>query len=315
VSNADDYSNTLEQMFAHLPGWLQAPLRPAYDEIDGLLRQVAGNPQELLDAGDLYAALASKIQQIAEEQATDRAKLISGHWDGQAYQSFSTFTAGVETQLQTFAKAMGNTKEVLTSAAQACTEGADAICQIVGTLITWLLTSIVVNVALAFFTFGASLVAEVAEALAGAAESLAQISDAVDQVAAVLERVASVLRKIAQIMRTVQEALLVMLRGVDTEAGTYNDSISAVKLLYSKTNPLDALFPGGPGAFPKLPYVGLRLAAGLGEVVAAREAIEHVTLDSLHLPKTFSEGDHTIGSVVGTVKDAHTAEHEAAATP
>jgi uncharacterized protein YukE len=315
VSNADEYSNTLEQMFSHLPGWLQAPLRPAYDEIDGLLREVAGNPQELVQAGYLYAALATKIEKIAQEQATDRAKLVSGHWEGQAYQAFSTTTASVDTQLQTFAKAMGNTKEVLTSAAQACTEGADAICQIVGTLITWLLTSIVVNVALAFFTFGASLVAEVAEALAGAAESLAEISETVDRVAAVLERIASVLRKIAQIMRTVQEALLVMLRGVDTETGTYNDSINVVKLLYSKTNPLDAIFPGGAGDFPQLAYSGLRLAAGLGEVVAAREALDKATLDSLHLPRTFSEGHHTVSSVVGTVKDAHTAEHEAAATP
>jgi hypothetical protein len=137
----------------------------------------------------------------------------------------------------------------------------------------------------------------------------------VDRVAAVLERVASVLRKIAQIMRTVQEALLVMLRGVDTETGTYNDSVNVVKLLYSKTNPLDAIFPGGAGAFPKLAYAGLRLAAGLGEVVAAREVIDKVTLDSLHLPKTFSEGHHTISSVTDTVKDAHAAEHEAAATP
>jgi uncharacterized protein YukE len=312
VSNADDYSNALEQMFAHLPGWLQAPLRPAYDEIDGLLRQVAGNPPELIEAGDRYAALAAKISQIADEQATDRAKLISGHWHGQAYESFSAVTAGVETQLQTFAKAMANTQPVLTSAAQACTEGADAICQIVGTLITWLISSLVVNLALAFFTFGVSLAADVAEALGATADALVQIGAVTDRVATVLERVAALLKKIAEILNTVQRVLLIMLRGVDTDAGTYNDSINLVKLLYSKTNPLDAAFPGGAGAFPNSVYSVARLVVGLGEVVAAREVIDKATLDSLHLPKTFSEGHHTLSSVVRTVKDAHTAEHEAA---
>ncbi len=312
MSKADEYSNSLERMFASLPGWLQAPLKPAYDEIDGLLRQVAGNPQELLHAGDLYASLATKIEQMAEEQAADRARLISGHWHGQAYESFSTMTAGVETQLQTFAKAMGNTKEVLTSAAQACTEGADAICQIVETLITWLISSFVVNVALAFFTFGISLAAEAAEALAGAAESLAQISQVVDRVATLLEKIASVLKKIAEIMRTVQKGLLVLLRGVDREAQAYNDSVNVVKLLYSKTNLVDAVFPGGAGDFPKLAFAGIRFISSISEIAVAREVIDRATLDSLHLPQTLSEGEHTTGSFVGMVEDAHDAEHEAA---
>lgn len=312
MTAADEYSNSLERMFARLPGWLQAPLSPAYHEIDGLLRQVAGNPQELLQAGDRYAEIASKMEEVAEEQAADRARLVSGHWEGEAYEVFSAVMSRAEAQFQTYAKAMGNTREVLTTAAQACTEGADAICQIVGTLITWLISSFVVNVVLAFFTFGVSLVAEVAEAVAGAAESLAQAAQVVDKVAAILERVESVLRKIAEIMRTVRDGLLVMLRGVDRDAKEYNESINAVRLLYRTTNLVDAIFPGGAGAAPQLVFQGTRLAVGIGQVVGSREIIDHATVDSLHLPQTLSEGEHSSGSFVQTVKDAGQAEREAA---
>jgi uncharacterized protein YukE len=315
VTAADEYSNTLEQMFARLPGWLQAPLSPFYHEIDGLLRQVAGNPPELLQAGGQYADIAAKIGQLAGQQAADRTRLVSGRWQGEAYNEFSAVMSKVEAQLQTFGKALGSTKEVLASAAQACTDGADAICQIVATLIAWLISSFVVNVVLALFTLGASLAAEAAEALAGAAESLAQAGQVVDRVATVLERVESVLQKIAEIMRTVQRGLLVMLRGVDRDAQAYNESISAVRLLYRTTNAVDALFPGGAGTVPELAFRGTRLAVGIGQVVASREIVDHATLDSLHVPQTLSEGEHSSSSFVQTVKDAGQAEREAGETP
>lgn len=200
------YQNELESAFGQLPGWLQAPLRPIFEKFDEGLHWVAGNPDDLLRAGQVYVQLGQQIQQLGEQQRTDRAKL-AGTWEGDAYEAFTAKMQEVEQGLTTLSQATTKTQEVLQAAAQACVEGANMIVEIVVALIMWLISTIVVNVALSVFTFGLSLAAEVAEAVAGALTALARVLGVVEKVATVLQKIAQVFEKIAEIITKIVQLL------------------------------------------------------------------------------------------------------------
>lgn len=309
------YTNDLEQQFSQLPGWLQAPLSGIYHEIDGWLKAVAGNPQELLQAGDEYAALAAHIHELGQEQRASRARL-AGQWQGQAYEAFSAAMSQLEAQIDGLAQATAHTKEVLAAAAQACTEGADAICQIFGALISWLITSFVVNAVLAFFTFGAALAAEVAEAVSGALESLAQVVQVSEKVAAVLERVAEILDQIAQALAKVSDALKAFFK-FDQKSKTFGDSVNPLKLAkpWGQANAMDAIFPGGAGSDAgwgwKAIFKAGQMGGKFGVPIAARKALDYGTGGAVNIPGPGGESWRAGQSVKSMIDNANQAVQDA----
>jgi uncharacterized protein YukE len=238
MTAAAAYTNELESMFNRLPGFLQDPLREPFNVINGLLLDVAGQPEELTQAGEKYAALGARIMQLAQQQSTDRAAL-SGHWAGQAFIEFSTLMPEVETRIETLGNDVTKTRDVLASAAQACTDGANTICEIVWALISWLLTSLVANAILAVVSFGASLAAEVAEALGGTLVALKNVFEAAERVSSVIEKVGQVIEKLEQALRTISGALSAMLRGLD-ETGEISQDMKFTSML-KVDNPVDVL--------------------------------------------------------------------------
>ncbi|HEX6473370.1 MAG TPA: WXG100 family type VII secretion target [Streptosporangiaceae bacterium] len=221
------YQNELENAFGQLPGWLQSPLRPIFEKFDEGLHWVAGNPDDLLRAGQVYVQLGQQIQQLTEQQKADRAKL-AGHWEGDSYEAFTSKMQEIEGQLGTLSQATSKTQEVLQAAAQACVEGANMVIEIVTALIMWLISTIVVNAALSVLTFGLSLAAEVAEAIAGAVASLARVATVIEKVAQVLEKIAQVLKKIADIIKKIVE-LLKKLEGLLKQLKTWSKEASMFK--------------------------------------------------------------------------------------
>jgi WXG100 family type VII secretion target len=203
---ATAYKNELENAFGQLPGWLQSPLRPVFEKFDEALHWVAGNPDDLQRAGQVYVQLGQQIQQLTEQQRQDRAKL-AGAWEGDAYEAFTGKMQEIEQGLSTLSQATAKTQEVLKAAAEACVEGANMIIEIIVALIMWIISTIVVNVALSVLTFGLSLAAEVAEAVAGALTALARVLSVVEKVAQVLEKIAQVLEKIAAIIQKIVQLL------------------------------------------------------------------------------------------------------------
>lgn len=238
MTAAATYSNELERMYGHLPGWLQDPLREPFNVLDGLLQDVAGRPEELLAAGDKYAALGAQIVQLAQQQRTDRAALL-GHWEGAAYTAFSTLMPEVETRIETLGNDVAKTRDVLASAAQACTDGANTICEIVWALVSWLLTSLVANAILAVFTFGTALAAEVAEAMGGALVALKNAFEVAERVSSVIDKVGQILEKLEKTLRTVSGALSAMLHGLD-ETGEISKDMKITSMLHVD-NPVDVL--------------------------------------------------------------------------
>lgn len=221
------YQNELESAFGQLPGWLQSPLRPIFEKFDEALQWVAGHPDDLLRAGQVYVQMGQHIQQLTEQQRQDRAKL-AGAWEGDSYEAFTGKMQEIEQQLTTLSQATSKTQEVLQAAAKACVEGANMIIEIVVALIMWLISTIVVNAALSVLTFGLSLAAEVAEAIAGAISSLARVLSCIEKVAQVLTKIAEVLKKIANIIKQIVQ-LLKKLEGLLKALKTWSKEPSLFK--------------------------------------------------------------------------------------
>lgn len=186
------YQNELETQFSRLPGFLQSVLRSPFDWVDGIVKDIAGSPEELAAAGNSYAALGRQIAQLGEQQATDR-QALDGAWDGQAYQAFSAKMSEIEQRIASLGQATGQTQALLDAAAQACTQSADIIVSIVEGVISFALQDAVVSAVTSLFTFGGA-------AAVGAAAAVAKFADACDQIGGIVARLGSVLEKIAAML-------------------------------------------------------------------------------------------------------------------
>jgi uncharacterized protein YukE len=193
AQSADEYSNLLEQQFARLPGFIQSVLEVPFHYVDDVIRDVAGQPMELVQAGQGYAALGKQIDAIGTEQQQDRAAILGHAWEGAAYDAFSAQMAQVEQRIASLGQAATQTQPLLDAAAKACAQSADIIVEIVEGFVSWVLQDLIVSTVLSFFTFGA------AEA-AGAALAVAKFADTVAEVGGVVEKLATVLEKIAQLL-------------------------------------------------------------------------------------------------------------------
>jgi uncharacterized protein YukE len=199
---SDAYANELENWFNSFPSVIQGPIRPIFDKMNEGLRWVAGNPQELTRAGDVYVQIGDRLHALVQEQITDRGKL-SGHWTGAGYDAFTKKMTDVEGKLDKLAESTKKTKEVLDAAAKAAVEGANMIIDIIVTALSFMLAELAINAALSVLTFGASLLAMVAEWIANGVAALAQIFRVVGKVAQVLEKLYEILMKLAEIFKMI----------------------------------------------------------------------------------------------------------------
>ncbi len=197
------YTNELEQQFSRLPGFLQSVLRDPFDWVDGVLKGVAGQPDQLVTAGNAYAGLGRQIQQLGAEQEQDRMAILGGAYSGASYKAFSARMAEVEQQISKLCQATGQTQQLLDGAAQACAQSASMIVYIVEGTISFILQDAVVSGVLSLFTFGAAAAAGAAAAMAKFATACEKIGGIVAKLTSVLEKIAALLEKVGQICRTV----------------------------------------------------------------------------------------------------------------
>lgn len=195
-------ANELEAWFATLPSPVPDVLHEPYTWFDEALRMIAGDPQALVDAGVTYAALGQQVTALATQDRTDVAAL-AGLWQGEAYDAFAARMAALESELDTIAAQLAAMPEVLGAGATACVEGANLIVELVVALVVAVVSTFLLDLALAAITFGASMAAWAAETLAEAAVGLARAAQVVEKVAAVLVKVAEVLERVAVVLQRV----------------------------------------------------------------------------------------------------------------
>jgi uncharacterized protein YukE len=284
VSPADAYSNQLESSFNSLPGWLQAPLRPIYEKMDEGLKWVAGHPADLVRAGAVYAQLGQQIHQLAQQQTSDRTRLVGG-WSGDSYEAFTAKMKEVEDKLGKLGDATAKTKEVLEAGARACVEGANAIIEIIVMVLSILLTEIAINAALSVITFGASIAAAVAEGIATCLSGLARILAVVQRVASILEKIAEIFQKIAAVFREIKAFLEAI-----------KELLAALKAWKKGASGLEKV-----GAF----------SAHAGAKAAVSKGLQYASGGTIHLPGAAGTGYHAGQDYVDGWGDAGDAQQAA----
>jgi uncharacterized protein YukE len=195
----DSYTNELERRFYSLPDVVQVALHEPFMWMNDALRQVAGQPQELLAAGWRYVRVAEMVRELGDQQTRDRTDLAAA-WSGEAFQSFDARMRSAEAQLADLAAAVRSTNELLEAGAQACVEGANMIIEIVSSLIMFALSTLAVNGALAVLTGGATMAAWLAGVTAKTIKAMADV-------VRVLEKTAVVLRKVVLMLEHLRHQL------------------------------------------------------------------------------------------------------------
>lgn len=267
MSAGTEYANRLEQWFQSAPGPVQEVLRPVFDPANELLKSVAGDPQDLVRAGQRYVDLSRQLIEVAEQQRVDR-RMLAGAWEGEGYEAFSVRADDIERKLENVAEATRSTKQVLEAAAQACVEGANLIIDIIVALISFAIATLVVKAALAALTFGASMAAWVAEQIAAGLTALARITQVVTRVAELLRRVAQIFRQLATILRSLAE-LLKELRLLLKELDALRNTVKSVHGTFSKAHLAATAARGAAYGLTNATVLGGAVPMPLGSAVDA----------------------------------------------
>ncbi|HEX6499540.1 MAG TPA: WXG100 family type VII secretion target [Micromonosporaceae bacterium] len=263
---SEAYANELENWFNSFPSIIQHPVRPLFDKMNEGLRWVAGNPQELARAGATYVQIGESVHAIANQQRSDVAAL-AGQWTGDAYQAFVAKMQDVEQKLDQLGDSIAKTKELLDAAAQAAVDGANMIIDIITATLSAMLAELAINGALAFFTFGASLAAMVAEWIADAVAALAQIMRVVGKVAQLLEKLYQLFTKLAETFRMLES----FFRGL-------KELLAVLKSIKQGANGLKA----------KAAWTGVHAGAKL----FAGKVIQGATVGNVSIPGMVGSGVH-----------------------
>jgi uncharacterized protein YukE len=201
------YDNRLETWWAGMPGEVRSVFNPVYEKADELLHAVAGDPDDLMRAGAVYATLGPQISEIGTAIKNDAGSLSSG-WHGTAFDTFKAKVDRLEKVTKSTGDATTQTLEILRVAVQAAVDGANVIVDIVVTVIEFALGTLVIAAATALISLGASMAAWVVAQLAEGAAALARILSTVAKVAQVLEKVAEILTKISKILKSIGEIFM-----------------------------------------------------------------------------------------------------------
>jgi uncharacterized protein YukE len=193
-------SNELETWYASLPGIVQDVLHEPFTWMNDGLKMVAGDPQSLVDAGGQYAALSAAVTHLLHEDRADVQSLAQS-WSGPAYEAFAGRQGEAERALEALAAQLDALPQLLQSGAQACVDGANMIVEIVVALLTFALSTLAIDAALAVISYGASLAAAVVGVLVKAATSAARVAQVVEKVAQVLLKIEEILKKIVKVLQ------------------------------------------------------------------------------------------------------------------
>lgn len=200
------YANELEHWFYSLPQLVQETLHEPFDWINGVLKDISGDPEDLIAAGMQYTALGNAVRAAGQQQLGDR-RVLDMHWRGQAHDAFDRRMESFESRLDKLGSAIAHTNDVLSTGAKAAVDGANMIIDIVKGLIMFALGQIAVNVALSVVTLGTSLAAGVAEVMLKAAEALSKVMKVVEKLAQVMNKIVRILNKITRLLKDITDVL------------------------------------------------------------------------------------------------------------
>lgn len=178
-------------------GAAYAVLKPVVEFLSHPLDSVTGDPDALTAQAKAWRDAAARLDQFATDELGARTDLLS-YWEGEAAESFSAEMAQVNQSLTEIGNHFEGTAELLEGSAEGARQAQDLVEQIVKELIAWAIITIVVALASAWITAGASVVV-------GAAATGVEAALAGTRAAAVAVKLANLLRKVATFLKKMSE--------------------------------------------------------------------------------------------------------------
>jgi WXG100 family type VII secretion target len=164
-------------------------IRPIVDFLGQPLDAVTGDPDELTAKAQAWRDAATRLDGFAKDELAARTDLLS-YWEGPAAESFDAEMTQVNRSLTEIGDHFETTAQLLDRSAEGAREAQELVEQIVRELIAWAIVTIIVALASAWITMGAS-------AAAGAAAVGVQAATAGTRAAMVGLRLANLLRQVA----------------------------------------------------------------------------------------------------------------------
>lgn len=173
-------------------GQAYSVIKPLVDFLAHPLDAVTGDPDQLRAKAQAWRDAAAKLDQTATDERSARTDLLS-YWEGPAAESFSAEMDQINQSLGEISAHFEGTAELLEGSAEGARQAQELVEQIVRELIAWAIITIIVALASAWITAGASLAA-------GAAATGVEAGLAGTRAAAVGVRLANLLRRAAQFL-------------------------------------------------------------------------------------------------------------------
>jgi WXG100 family type VII secretion target len=242
-SDTVEVNNKIEVFLNGCPGPIQGIIRPLLNPLLEAIDWVAGDPDDLIRAADVWEKAAGEVRSVLGDQTSNR-QTLTGLWQGPASTQFGTKMDEIEKAIEAIAQNVQDTSGLLVEAAKGCVDTANLIIDLIIDLIMMLVADLLVSLALSVVSFGASMIA-------GAAKAGADAAMASTRVVRLMTKLAELLNKLASIMRKLADA-----------AKTYKEVLKALKLLKKEAG----LIKGVPWGVAKS-VASMPVRAGLGAVI------------------------------------------------
>jgi hypothetical protein len=205
-----EYSNKLEQWYAHCPGPVKSVLNVgnAYKTLDRWLKYVAGDPEKLVSYGPKYIELSHKLEAIATE-VTGATSSIGG-WEGDSYAAFMKKTSDFSDKVSKTAKAIAGTQEILVACAKGCVQVANCIIDLVKMFVQWLIQSFLAALATSWCSFGATVAAWLGANIMKAIELLSKVMGVCQKLGTLIEKIVTLLKKVMEIVSKIQKIIQII---------------------------------------------------------------------------------------------------------
>jgi len=209
-ATTSEYSNKLEQWYAHCPGPVKTVLNVgnAYKTLDRWLKYVAGDPEKLVSYGPKYVELSHKLEAIATE-VTGATSSIGG-WEGDSYAAFMKKTSDFSEKVSKTAKAIAGTQEILVACAKGCVQVANCIIDLVKMFVQWLIQSFLAALATSWCSFGATVAAWLGANIMKAIELLSKVMGVCQKLGTLIEKIVTLLKKVMEIVQKIQRIIQII---------------------------------------------------------------------------------------------------------
>jgi hypothetical protein len=137
-----------------MDGWI----RDALSGFENLLKDIAGDPDELSRLHSAWLLDQEVPRDLAQEEAIHRGSLLPS-WDAASRADFDARLADLETELPLLGENFGTIAELLKQSGEAAIATVNAIVDVLVALLTWALAEAFIALASSVVTFGASVAA------------------------------------------------------------------------------------------------------------------------------------------------------------